>query len=161
MATAALAILCDLPIEAIERAMVQEDVGTTLIVTKAIGFSGPLQRQSFCFVPASAASPARTRNSIAPICTAETRDRATGDQISTRSSDGCPPTHRPAPFALTISIARPPSQAAILIKRAGECLQAQRRDAGRWSFRATLGAQLAVRSLYQVARRYDNGSFSS
>src|SRR5260221_14578111 len=31
MATAALAILCDLPIEVVERAMVQEDVGTTLI----------------------------------------------------------------------------------------------------------------------------------
>ena len=39
MTIAALAILCDLPIEVIERAMVQEDVGTTLIVTKAIGFS--------------------------------------------------------------------------------------------------------------------------
>ena len=39
MVTVAIAILSDLPIEMIERAMVQEDAGTTLIVTKAIGFS--------------------------------------------------------------------------------------------------------------------------
>ena len=39
MTTAALAILCDLPIEVIERAMVQEDVGTSLIIMKAVGFS--------------------------------------------------------------------------------------------------------------------------
>ena len=41
MTTAALAILSDLPIEIVERAMVQEDVGTSLIIMKAVGFSWP------------------------------------------------------------------------------------------------------------------------
>jgi hypothetical protein len=35
----ALAVLCDLPIEIVERAMVQEDPGTCLIIVKAAGLS--------------------------------------------------------------------------------------------------------------------------
>lgn len=38
---AALAVLCDLPIEAVERAMVQERPEMALIITKAIGLSWP------------------------------------------------------------------------------------------------------------------------
>jgi uncharacterized protein (DUF2336 family) len=39
--TAALAVLCDLPIEAVERAMVQDRPETVLIIAKAIGLSWP------------------------------------------------------------------------------------------------------------------------
>jgi uncharacterized protein (DUF2336 family) len=43
--TAALAILCDLPIEMVERAMVQERPETMLIIAKAIGMSWPTVKQ--------------------------------------------------------------------------------------------------------------------
>ncbi len=43
--TAALAALCGLPIESVERAMVQEGPETILIITKAIGFAWPTVRQ--------------------------------------------------------------------------------------------------------------------
>ena len=39
--TAALAMLCDLPIEAVERAMVQDQPESVLIIAKAIGFTWP------------------------------------------------------------------------------------------------------------------------
>jgi uncharacterized protein (DUF2336 family) len=39
--TAALAVLCDLPVEAVERAMVQDRPETSLIIAKAIGMSWP------------------------------------------------------------------------------------------------------------------------
>jgi uncharacterized protein (DUF2336 family) len=43
--TAALAALCELPIEAVERAMVQERPETMLIIAKAIGLSWPTVKQ--------------------------------------------------------------------------------------------------------------------
>jgi uncharacterized protein (DUF2336 family) len=43
--TAALAALCDLPVESVERAMVQERPETILILAKAAGFTWPTVRQ--------------------------------------------------------------------------------------------------------------------
>jgi len=52
---AALAILCNLPMDVIERAIAQDRLETILIVAKAIGLSWATPRRFSCFVPATAA----------------------------------------------------------------------------------------------------------
>ena len=100
MATAALAILCDLPIEAIERAMVQEDVGTTLIVTKAIGFSWSTAKAILLLRAGKRGiAPHELEQYSADFARLK---RETAQQVINFQRNrqmAAPPTHRPAPFA--------------------------------------------------------------